>query len=124
MRKHWQNQSNLVLGLWVFISPWILQHATATGAGPLSAATNSIALWNLHIIGIAVSVLAMAALIAFRDWQEWTNMALGFWLYVSPWALGFSASVLLMWNAVIVGTLIVVLAGWTMAPPRGGASHA
>jgi hypothetical protein len=31
MRKHWQDWGNLVLGLWVFVSPWVLQH---TRPGP------------------------------------------------------------------------------------------
>ncbi len=121
--KKWQDWGNVVLGLWVFISPWVLQQATATGAEAAGAATSG-AIWNLYIVGIAVAALAVAALVAFQAWEEWTNVALGAWLLISPWALGFSSSALLMWNAVIVGALIVVLAGWTIAPPRGGASHA
>jgi len=124
MRKHWQDQGNLALGLWVLVSPWVLRHTMATSAGATNTAIDSTAMWNLYLVGIAVVALALAALITFREWEEWTNMALGFWLYVSPWALGFSSSSLLMWNAVIAGALVVILAGWAIAPSRGRADHA
>ncbi len=124
MKKHWQDRCNLVLGLWVFLSPWVLQHTMATGAWAARSTLSSPAMWNLYIVGIGVVAFAMAALVTFREWEEWANMVLGFWLYVSPWVLGFSYSALLMWNAVIVGALVVILAGWTIAPSRGGPRHA
>lgn len=119
MKKHWQDGVNLILGLWIFASPWILQLTTATGADATGAATNNAAMWNLYIVGIVIAALAAVALFAFQVWEEWTNLALGAWLFASPWVLGFSSSALLMWNAVIAGTLVVVLAGWAIAPPQG-----
>jgi hypothetical protein len=120
MRKHWQDWGNLVLGLWVFASPWVLQHTMAAGAETAGAVTGS-AMWNLYIVGIAIAALATAALFAFQAWEEWLNLALGAWLFASPWVLGFSTSVLLMWNAVIVGALVVLLAGWAISPTTGSA---
>ncbi|MFQ5775324.1 MAG: SPW repeat protein [Kiloniellaceae bacterium] len=119
MSKRWQDWGNLVLGLWIFASPWVLQHTMATGAEATDMAANNAAMWSLYIVGIAVAALAVAALLAFQAWEEWTNLALGAWLFVSPWVLGFSSSALLMWNAVIVGALVVVLAGLAIAPPQG-----
>ena len=113
MKQRWQDWSNLVLGLWVFFSPWILQQALASGTAASSAAT-----WNLYIVGIAVAVVAAGALFAFQVWEEWTNVVLGAWLFASPWVLGFSSSAVLMWNAVVVGALIVILAGWAMVPSQ------
>jgi len=133
MKKHWQDLrwqdwSNLVLGLWVFASPWVLQLATATNAGASGAPTSNVATWNLAAIGIAIAALAAMALFAFQAWEEWTNLTLGAWLFASPWALGFGSSTLLLWNAVIVGTLVVGLAGWALALPQdssqGPAKHA
>lgn len=120
MRKHWRDWGNLVLGLWVFASPWVLQHTMAAGAETTGAVTGS-AMWNLYIVGIAIAVLAVAALFAFQAWEEWIELALGAWLFASPWVLGFSTSVLLMWNAVIVGALVVLLAGWAISPTTGSA---
>lgn len=43
-------------------------------------------------------------------WEEWVNVVLGVWLILSPWILGFSGMTNAMWNAVIVGLLVGVLA--------------
>ena len=114
MKKHWQDWGNLVLGLWILASPWLLQ---ITPENPLVTL-------NLYLVGAAVAALAAIAILAFQAWEEWTNVALGAWLFVSPWALGFSTSTVLMWNAVIAGALIVVLAGMAISPPQDSASHA
>jgi hypothetical protein len=76
-------------------------------------------MWNHYVIGIAVALLAAAALVAFKAWEEWLNIALGTWLLVSPWLLGFSVSAALMWNAVIIGALIVAFSGWDLAEAQG-----
>ena len=107
-KQHWQGSLNLLLGLWVFGSPWILEHSMVTevpGGGVLG-------MWNMWVVGLSVVVIAWVALYGFKEWEEWTNLALGTWLLVSPWVLGFSASAALMWNAVIFGALILVFATW------------
>jgi len=109
-KTKWQDWTNLVLGLWVFIAPWVLQQSATAG--------NS-AMWNLWIVGVAVAVFALAAMFAFQVWEEWVNVGLGIWLLVSPWVLGFSSTSILMWNAVILGILIAVAAGWTLIPALG-----
>ena len=128
MKKHWQDWGNLVLGLWILVSPWVLQLTTAVSAEATGGAVSNAATWNLALVGIVVAALAVAAIYSFQAWEEWTNVGLGVWLIVSPWVLGFSSSALLMWNAVIAGALIVVLAGWAIAPqqdsPKGPAKHA
>ena len=123
MRKHWQDWGNLALGLWIFASPWALQHTMATG--PEGAAASSATMWSMYAVGIAVAALAVAAIFAFQAWEEWTNLALGAWLLISPWLLGFSTSALLTWNAVLVGVVVVILAGWALVPPpHDSATHA
>ena len=115
MKKHWQDWANLVLGLWILISPWVLQGGAASGA----------AMWSLVVVGRAIAALAVAALISFRVWEEWTNLAFGAWLLVSPWVLGFAKAGLLTWSTVIAGTLVVILAGWAIAPSEDSpAKHA
>lgn len=111
-KQHWQDCINALLGLWVFTSPWVLQHPMISEAARDNA--GDLAMWNLWIVGVAVAFLAIVALALFNPWEEWLNLVLGVWLLVSPWLLGFSASAALLWNAVIVGTLIVVFAGWTL----------
>lgn len=123
MKKHWQDWGNLILGLWVFVSPWALQHVMAAGTAPAGAVT-TVAMWNLYIVGIAIAALAAAALLSFQIWEEWVDLILGVWLLVSPWVLGFNTSALLTWNAVIVGTVVVLLSGWAAASEQGPVQHA
>jgi len=106
----WQDWTNLVLGLWVFIAPWVLQQSATAGDG---------AMWNLWIVGIAVAVFALAAMFAFQVWEEWVNVGLGIWLLASPWILGFSSASILTWNAVILGALIALAAGWALVQSPG-----
>ena len=56
-------------------------------------------------------VLALAAIFKFQEWEEWVNGAIGLWLIVSPWLLGFTDLRAAMWNAVICGVIVVVMAG-------------
>jgi len=110
-KKNWQDGVNLLLGLWVFVSPWIFSQPTAAGAG----AAGSV-MWNFWIVGGAVAIVALIALFAYQVWEEWVNALLGIWLLISLWLLGFSSTTALMWDAVVFGVLIAVVAGWTLVP--------
>jgi hypothetical protein len=105
--KHWQDPLNLALGLWMIASPWTLKYqdvATATG--------------NAVILGILIAAVALFALFRVMAWQEWANVALGIWLVISPWILGFNAVVPAMWNAVIIGVVAAVLALWALGTDK------
>lgn len=65
---------NLVLGVWLFLSPWIF------GFDPETAAS-----WNAWLSGIVVAGLAVAALAAFAEWEEWLNLIVGLWVAVRLW---------------------------------------
>lgn len=112
---HWQDWVNVFVGLWVFGSPWLLEHTmiTEVPGGGLRG------MWNLWIVGLLVAIIAYIAIYAFNAWEEWVNIALGAWLLVSPWILGFSASAVLMWNAVVFGALVVAFAVWALADTGG-----
>jgi hypothetical protein len=112
--KHWQDPTNLALGLWMLASPWAL------GFQGERLATNS-----ALALGVLVSAVALFALFRVMAWQEWANIAFGVWLVASPWIIGFSELSMAKWNAVIVGALIAVLALWVIATDRdiGGWWH-
>ena len=44
-------------------------------------------IWVSSALIVAVSI---AAIVAFANWEEFCNLALGFWLMLSPWVLGFT----------------------------------
>jgi len=62
------------------------------------------------------------------DWKEfamldkkmfdWTNIVLGFWVLISPWVLGFSASMSAVWTAVVLGILVMAVSAWALYQPR------
>lgn len=115
--RHWQEWAILLLGLWAIVSPWTIAHVMASPENP--AGVSEAVMWNHYATGIALAVLAAAALFAFKPWEDWLMLTLGAWLLASPWVPGFGGSPALLLNAVIVGALIVLFAGWTLAEQRG-----
>jgi uncharacterized membrane protein YczE len=97
--RRWQDWANLVLGIWLILSPWILGYSATSAA-----------LWNALIVGVVVGLMAFLHLQNGPLWEEWVNVVLGVWLILSPWILGFSAQGNATWNAVVVGLLVGVLA--------------
>ena len=119
MTRYWQDWINYFLGLWVFGSPWFIEHAmisTEQGSGTRG-------MLNLWVVGPAVIVLTTLVIngIVMVPWARLAVLALGARLLVSPRIIGFSGTVPLMWNSVICSALIIVFAGWSIAvnlPPR------
>lgn len=113
MRQRWEDWVNLVLGAWLFLSPWVLSYTTAQGAA-----------WNAYIFGIAIIVFTVWALSIPKPWEEWVNTVLGLWLIISPWVLGFTAQMAAMWNSIIVGLVVLALSLEATRPSRQGKAAA
>jgi hypothetical protein len=115
MTRYWQDWVNYFLGLWVLGSPWFIEHAmvsTESGGGTRG-------MLNLWVVGLAVVLLTTLAINGImRAWGQRAIFAFGAWLLLSPWIIGFSATVPLMWNSVIFGGLIFVFAGWRLIEDR------
>ena len=127
MTRYRQDWINYFLGLWVLGSPWFIEHAMV-GSQP---GAGSHGMLNLWAIGLAVVLLTTLAIngILNRAWALPAVLALGAWLLLSPWLIGFCGTAPLMWNSVICGALLFVLAGWGFAverrrksPDRGGSA--
>ena len=104
----YRDAANLILGLWLAISPWALSYMTE--------ATPAL---NAYIVGVIIAVAAAAALISFHKWEEWVNVALAAWLIVSPFVLDFASHANALWNQIIVGLLVGALALWTAITTPG-----
>ena len=87
----------LALAVFLFVSPWLFAFAHGT---------LRIDTWISAAVVVGVSAVA---LIAFREWEEWIACALGLWIAVSPWVLGFQHTVAMFIN-LTVGILIAYLA--------------
>ena len=90
---------NVVLGLCLVFAPWAL------GFTSEMAATR-----NAWIVGAAIALIALGALFAFREWEEWVNLALGVWAILAPWLLGFATVAAALYAHVIIGLIVGVLA--------------
>jgi nitric oxide reductase large subunit len=109
------NGINAVLGLVLLVSPWLLGFTDESNAA-----------WNAWIFGIAITVIAGAALSQRQTWEEWVNLILGIWVAISPWAVGFTNLTAASWLHLVIGVIVAVLAAvelWRInrAPPARAA---
>jgi SPW repeat len=88
---------NLLLAVVLFGAPLFFAHASRAAE------------LDLLLSGAAIIILSLAAMVAFSMWEEWVNLALGLWLVVSPWLLGF-AHTRAMHFAIGIGIAIAFLA--------------
>ncbi|MFZ5558970.1 MAG: SPW repeat protein [Pseudomonadota bacterium] len=51
---------------------------------------------------------------AEKRWQDWVNLILGVWLFVSPYVLGFASETMVAAHTVAVGVLVTVFAACAM----------
>ncbi|SPH24372.1 hypothetical protein DEA8626_03423 [Defluviimonas aquaemixtae] len=115
--ESWQDGLCLVLGVWLFLSPWLLGFAVLPAA-----------FWNAVLFGVIIAGMAIMAIVEFRDWEEWADMAIGVWLVISPWVLGFAAlsavadasAFAATWNFVATGILTLALSAWSLRSHHDG----
>ena len=90
---------NILLGIWVIISPLVVQFAQLPAA-----------MWNNVIVGIVIAVLAIIRTSTPRQagWS-WVNVILGIWMIISPFALGVMTTAIVS-NNIILGIVIALIA--------------
>lgn len=100
--SRWQDWTNVVAGVWLFISPWIVGFTGHAGAS-----------WNAWIFGLVVAALALWALTAPGSRSvQWLLVIAAAWVFVAPWLLGFATVAGGAWNAWIVAVVVAIVAGW------------
>jgi uncharacterized membrane protein len=104
----WTSWCNLILGIWLIISPWVIGF-------PTSAATGI-----TFVVGIAVLIAAIVALSSYEAARgaRWLNLILGIWVVISPWVLRFATSSNATASNVIAGALVVIFAWIGLAMRR------
>jgi hypothetical protein len=50
-----------------------------------------------------------------RTWEDWAGMIVGALIAASPWLTGQTGNNVAIWNAVVIGTLVLVLAALQLA---------
>ncbi len=102
MRKWQERESvpdvyNLFLAAVLFVSPWLFRLTNGPGRA------------DLWVTGAIIGIVSLAALITYRDWEEWLNVLSGLWLIASPWLLGFPHT-RAMHLSIGIGVVVVLLA--------------
>lgn len=110
-KAEWQNWMNLVLGLILFITPWVLDNS-------LSSEVATLVNWNFWIVGVVVITSAASALKNLKPWEEWVNLILGVWMILSPWALSYTTENNLVMVSIISGLAITLFAGLALPIAR------
>jgi len=106
--SRWQEWLNLLLGAWVFLSPWFLGFSQDQGGS-----------WDAWVLGILLALVALWALAApFSLGPVWSAAVLGALLFLSPWALGFANLTAQAWNAWVAGVAVLILSVWDVLQPR------
>jgi phosphoglycerol transferase MdoB-like AlkP superfamily enzyme len=75
--NNWQAWAKLILGIWLFVSPWVVRY---TDHVKLS--------WDAWAVGVVLVVVSIATLMRLEIWEDWFDLVLGAWVFISPWALG------------------------------------
>lgn len=101
--RRWQDQVILLLGLWLFISPWALDYVPGS----------AIAL-NANIAGALIALLAAFDLYKTYAWAVMLNLAIGVWVAVSPWVDALADRSAMMSNNIVVGVAVALLALWEL----------
>jgi hypothetical protein len=86
---------NILLGIWVIISPFVL------GMNPKG-------IWNNVVAGAVVGILAILRLSMHQRGWSWLNLILGIWLVISPFVLFLGTAA--MWNNVVLGIIVAAFA--------------
>jgi hypothetical protein len=116
-QTHWQDWVILLLSLWFFISPWVLNFGGGVRSGISTATTLSAmrAGWNAWIVGAIVLLVSLRELRREGSTPRLIIVLLGTWIFVAPWILHFLDLRLADWDHWIIGVLLANLAFWHLA---------
>jgi hypothetical protein len=103
MPEGWEDWATLLIGLWLFASPWILKVDNAAAAE------------NFLLVGALVIIFELVTFYTLRVWEEWINIVLGSWLIVSSFRISEFAAVA---NAFVCGVLLLAVSLYEMWADR------
>lgn len=104
----------MIAGIWLMITAFAFQYPFGNlrfGSPPQT---------NEFWIGVLIFVIALICAIkpSASSWLSWVNVALGIWLVVAPFVLGYAYLTVALWNEVIVGLIVVGLGTWSAREGR------
>ncbi len=106
---HWQNVITLMIGVWLFASPWLLGYFTN---GTFTAGAQ---VWNLLISGAVLMILSVMTMLTSQRWEVWIEILLAGWLVISPWLLGFQIETTAVLNLLLSGGIVFLTTMWALS---------
>lgn len=101
MGMRWQDWMIPLIGLWLVAAPFLMNYEGGYGS---AAARNS------AVVGAALIAVPLVGLVGRLSKREWIVLALGVWLILSPFVLGYVEAEVAVWNAIITGIVVTVAA--------------
>jgi hypothetical protein len=99
--------SNLLLGLWLMVSPLVLAFVN-TGLVKV--------LWEDLILGFGIATFSLCRILSRRRDEiaiaDWIVTALGFLTLVNPFLYGYFKFPAAAWNNVLIGGVVFLLAAY------------
>jgi SPW repeat len=106
---HGPDMVKLLLALWLFASPWMLNYNQVRAA-----------VWNGNVVAMIVAVFTIASILKFTTWEEWITIVAGLWLFASPAFLDYTPSFpskvpfAAATNHLTVGLMLMALSFWQL----------
>ncbi|MFC7534750.1 SPW repeat protein [Actinoplanes sp. GCM10030250] len=110
------NISVVIAGGWLAVTPLLLDHHTAGVA---------FAAWNDVLVGGTLAIFATIRILRPRGTSALSlvNVLLGLWLLAAPFVSGYHAATLATLSALIVGLVVIMLAGVDWLAAREAQRH-
>lgn len=110
-----QGWANMVLAVWLFVSPWVLNFGlggavSQTSGGTLVPAVMiSRAAWDAWVMGAVVFLVTLSVMSRLDAWKEALSLIFGAWIFAAPWVLGFTRLTTASWDHWGTGALIFLV---------------
>lgn len=122
--------TNIIAGIWLIISPFVLGYADFGRTGSTGAA---LATSTDLIVGFVIVLIAAIRFFGTRNlgfetfhsqtvWLSWLNALLGLLLIASPFLFQFTDLSAAYWNNIIVGVIVAILSAWNALVSRPAVS--
>ena len=109
----------MVAGLWLIFTAFAIRyHIGDVRFGYHIGSSPEV---NQFWVGVLVFVIALICAVnpSTSSWLSWVNVALGIWLVLAPFLLGYASLEVALWNEVILGAIVAGLGTWSALVSRG-----
>lgn len=95
----WKDSVEILISLWMLLAPIALGFFSVASASALTI-----------FLGAIIFLVSQLGLAKQQPWEEWVVIILALALIISPWVLGYASVSAAVWNSLVCGGLLLVLA--------------